>query len=741
MLPRFLATLLLALLGAVAAPADDSPPRIWTCAEIRALPREIAERHLPVIVRGVVTVAYPGKFREMIIQDATGPIYVDRTYSRDFALVPLDIPWPDLIPRGMEVEVHGITGAGHFAPLICPTDLRLLGPAPLPQAVPLSLAEVLDGRWDCQRVRLSGVVQSSENPFAFSESGRLTVAAHGGRIPISSLKPLPDPGRLVDAEVDVTGVVFTYFNHRGEAVGAHLEIESAEDLTIRRLGALDPFAAPETPLATLCSFSPAGMTFHRVRSTGVVTLSVPGHYLYLQNQGRGVRVETQSMQPLAPGDLVEAAGFVDVSEHFGKFHDTVVRKIGHAAKPAPIQVDRRRVLGTMPPGNVTDADDIDGILFRLHGRLEKVDAANPEGPRLILESEGYLVTATLVNRNAPDRLDRTAAERLAALRPGCQLQIDGILQVELASGWPAQGYPSPQSFSVLVHAPEDIVVTRPAAWWTPRRLWMLLGGSGAALLVTLGWNWLLRRRVEKRSAQLAQEIQGRREAAVKFEATLQERERLAADLHDSLEQMLTSLALQLEAGHALRAEAPARSAAHLHIAAQLLARSREEVRRSVWDLRNENLGGRTLPEALQDFVALLRGAAGPQIRILTEGAVRPTPSLIAGNLLLLAREALTNVLKHARASQVAIVVLYGATTVQIRITDDGLGFDPAARPGPQEGHFGLLGMQERMKRLGGRLTVTSAPGEGTCITAEAPLPASELAPASTSESSSRPSET
>ena len=688
----------------------ESP--LTTCAAIRGLPRDMAARRMPVTVRGTVTFCQPSKFGGLILQDSIAGIYVDRANSRDAGLVSPDVPWPGLMPRGTLVEVEGVTGEGHFAPILCPREIRVLGTGPLPEPIPLAISEVLDGKWDCQSVRLRGVVQFAELRPNHADGARMELVANGGRIALSLNDPPPDIARLVDAEIEVSGVIFTYFNNRGELVGVWLEVTGTNNLRVLTSGPVNPFEAPEVQIATLRPFSPAGTSFHRCRCRGVVTLARRGQYFYMQENGRGIRVETPELMPLAPGDRVEAAGFVEVADHFGKLRGASIRKLSGGSRPESIAVTRRRILGTAQPGSVTNADDTDGAFASLRGKLEKVDLSNGDGPRIFLESEGHLVTGTFAGD--------TPQAALLRFEPGSELQINGIVRVELASGWPAQAYPTPTNFQMLIHEPGDVVVLRPAPWWTPRRLWFLLGGICAALAMTLAWNWLLRRRVEERSAELAQEMRARHEASVEFEATLRERERLAADLHDNLEQSLTSLALQLEAGEALRQDAPERSAAHFKMARQVLARGREEVRRSVWNLRSQTLEGRTLPEALRDVAGTLCDGRSATVEIASEGRVRILPDFVAGNLLLLAQEAMTNALKHAAPTHIRVSVAFAERAVRLTVEDDGKGFDPGGQPGPREGHFGLQGMRERMKRLGGFLELKSAPGAGTQVAAEVP---------------------
>jgi signal transduction histidine kinase len=688
-------------------------PTLKTCAEVRSLPRAVAEQRVPVEIRGVVTLCFPGKFREMVVQDGSAAIYIDRTASFDSGLVSPDVNWPESLRRGDLVEIKGFTSSGHFAPIITPTEIRYLGGGPLPEGISVSPVELLNGKWDCQFVRLEGVVQSAEDLHAKPEKARLIVASPNGRIPVYSLEPIENADTLVDTEIAVSGVVFTYFNSRGECVGARLGILNRTDITVTKAAPTDPFAVPETPLAALRSFSPEGDNLHRVRCSGIVTLVSPGLFFYIQDGRRGVRVESRSTLPLEPGNAVEVSGFVEMADHFGKICEATVRKVGHGERPAPASLERKRVLGTSRPGILTNADDVDGLFARLTGKLVKIDLSQAREPRLLVESEGHVVPV-IVTRSGNGTLP-------AELHPGCDLEADGVFRVELSSQWPAQEYPFPANFHVLADSARDIRITRAAPWWTPARLWILSSAICLALVGTLAWNRLLRRKVEIRSAELARAIQARREAAVKFDATLAERERLAADLHDNLEQLLTSLALQLEAGSALREKAPNRSATHLHIATQLAARSREEVRRSVWNLRTQSLDGHSLLEALKETAGLLRGGLAPAIEVRAEGIFDPISDVIAANLLLLAREAITNALKHANASRIDIVVHSTPELVQVSIEDDGSGFDEAGSPGPQQGHFGLLGMRERVKRLGGSVTIRSEARKGTCITAAVPL--------------------
>ena len=708
-------SLLLLLFGAKAwAVAGDTP--LKDCAEIRTLTRDVAARRLPVRVRGVVTFCYTKKYGSFVLQTGDAGIYVDRSAAaRDRGFVPEGWSWPDYVPPGSLVEVTGVTGAGYFSPVIYPQLINIVGTAPLPDATPVHISELLNAKWDCRRISVRGVVQIAEET-APEEVFRAwcDMAGTGGRVRvrINRKDPLTNVARLIDSEVAVTGVMLPFANNRGELIGGRIHCADGNDIRVMRPGPEDPFAVPEVQLSELQSFSPEGSTFHRRRCKGTVTLAWPGEVFYLQEGNRGVRVETRDWTPLSPGDRVEVSGFVGVTDQFGKLQEAVVRKIGTAPKPTPIPITGHRVFGSGWGATLKDPEDVDGRLATITARVEKVDVTDKEGPRLLVESEGRLITASFGRGVSPAVLSR--------FEPGSEVRINGVVRVELTYGWPAQEDPKPIDFRFLVPTPNDVTIIQTAPWWTLRRLWFLLGGIAVVLAVTLAWNWLLRRRVELRSAQLAEEMRARREAAVEFDATLRERQRLAADLHDTLEQSLTGIAFRLETMAVQRTKAQDNSEI-LDRVRQLLASIREDVRRSVWNLRSNTLEGHTLPEALQTIADRFATGHDLIVAVETEGQARALPDFIAGNLLLLALEALTNAMKHAAPRSVLMRVAFAEDEVALTVEDDGRGFDPAAVAGPREGHFGMQGMRERVKRIGGVLEVESAPGKGTHIAVRVPV--------------------
>jgi signal transduction histidine kinase len=235
----------------------------------------------------------------------------------------------------------------------------------------------------------------------------------------------------------------------------------------------------------------------------------------------------------------------------------------------------------------------------------------------------------------------------------------------------------------------------------------------------------LEQKVAERSAQLQVEMTARKSAELQFKAVLAERTRLARDLHDTIEQTLAGIALRLNAAAKLARRDPGASDEHLQLARNWLHQSQVDLRRSIWDLRSRELEQFDLAAALRSSAEQLVQGTEIALDFQTEGRPQGLPEVVEENVLRIGQEALTNIAKHAQAKRVTIRLTFDPQVLRLRIDDDGVGF--AQQPTPADGHFGLMGMGERTKRLAGGLVIRSAPGEGTSIVVEIPL-ASGAAP-------------
>src|SRR6202034_3642450 len=222
---------------------------------------------------------------------------------------------------------------------------------------------------------------------------------------------------------------------------------------------------------------------------------------------------------------------------------------------------------------------------------------------------------------------------------------------------------------------------------------------------------------------------------------LDERQRMAREIHDTLAQGLTGIITQLQAAEHAAGE-PAEWREHFAAATRLARESLSEARRSVDALRPEPLETRRLSEALADVAARWSELHGIEVKVTTTGTARPMRPETEVALLRTGQEALANVAKHAQATRVGVTLSYLDHEVALDVRDDGRGFDPAghrdsgvaARPAgngtgpPRRGGFGLVAMRQRIEALSGTLLGESEPGAGTGISARVPVTTQEARP-------------
>jgi signal transduction histidine kinase len=220
--------------------------------------------------------------------------------------------------------------------------------------------------------------------------------------------------------------------------------------------------------------------------------------------------------------------------------------------------------------------------------------------------------------------------------------------------------------------------------------------------------------MEENAGLHAQLLIQAREAGV-----LDERQRMAREIHDTLAQGLTGIITQLQA-----AEQSGDWRAHVDTAARLARENLTEARRSVHALRPAQLENAALPEALAEVVDGWVDAQGVHVELTTTGTARSMHPEVEVALLRTAQEALANVAKHAQASRVGLTLSYMEDLVTLDVRDDGVGFDPGR---VRSDGFGLMTMRQRMARLAGVLAVESEPGAGTAVSASVPAIPAEVA--------------
>ncbi len=707
--------------------AQEPGGLLTNAVDVISLSAEQASRPLKVSLTGVVTAADPVLKGRFFVQDSTGGVFVDNVNGRR--------PEP-----GDVVEVSGITYAGAFAPTVTAPRVRKIGAAPLPPAKPVSVEQLMSGSEDSQRIEISGLVRDARN-----DGSRLTMdlVAGGYRFrAYLSVAPGFEPEKLVGAQVRVRGTAAEAHNRSlRQLIAVEVYIPDLADLAVEKSESVNPFDRPVIPLDKLAQFRRGNSLAQRVHVRGVVTFQRPGEYVFLEDGMSGLQVQSRQRTELLPGEVVDAAGFVSFENYLPVLQDAVYRDTGEPrvpVNPRPVTIEELQ-------GGLCQADyvSLSGRLIELTVSRGLPGTASPGATTLVLQTSNFTFTA-MAN-------DLAGQAALAAIPLGSVLKVNGICLTQIDSDGKLE------SFQILIGNPKDVMIIKTPGWLTPQRLWIGFVIVSSVLIVIMSWTIMLSRknsalnfliaerekaqlalqqandqleeRVRERTAQLKFEITTRKESEVQFKAVLTERTRLAQELHDTVEQTLTGIALQLDAASKLHDRSPENSLHHLELARSLMAKSQVEVRQSVWDLRRRALEQFDLATALAEGARQITSGTNVQVHLETRGEPRFLPEVVEENLLRIGQEALANIIKHSGATQANIELQFERQQVSLQVKDNGTGFDPEKAAGPGEGHFGLLGMSERAKRLDGRFILSSKPGAGTSVRVEIPLnPSLEFQP-------------
>jgi ligand-binding sensor domain-containing protein len=200
-----------------------------------------------------------------------------------------------------------------------------------------------------------------------------------------------------------------------------------------------------------------------------------------------------------------------------------------------------------------------------------------------------------------------------------------------------------------------------------------------------------------------------------FSLVLEERTRLAREIHDTLAQGFIGLSAQLDAVAVALPQDVNQATRDLALAQRMARYGITEARRAVIDLRASVLEEQDLGSALQSGVQIWTVGAGVAADIEVAEIEAAIPEEVQRHLLRITQEAVTNVVKHAQASRISVTLKMEERKLHMRIVDNGRGFEVEDALSPTDGHFGLIGMQERAERIGGVFRLTSRPGEGTKV--------------------------
>lgn len=688
-------------IAAAAPPGEPPAPReLVSIASVMAA--DLLDTARPVRIRGIVTWR---RGNGMIVQDDSAGIWIEVADARRAGYWQAQgDPSPD-IREGVEVEIEGWSNQGGYAPNILPETMRILGEKPQPQPRAYDPERFFQGVDDCLRVTARGVVQG------FRDDGDrwLLLVVEGGRrftVAIDKQWLGEPPEDSVDSVITCVGVATAQFNTRGQFLAPRLNLTAAGDLTIEQAPLSTAFEAPQVALRALGGYRPQAPDGHRICTRGVVTHAVPGRFLYLQDGCLGVRVETTSRERYQPGDVVDVAGFVDCSGYVASVAESLVRKVSRSPPPVPLPIQPATIaqINALAAQRFTVArpGDYYGCLVQFPARVVDIQRANRGGQVLLIAGDTG-VTALA---------DPVVFPELRRLEAGSEVMVTGIVRPEPefddeVSPWQST---NDKRIQILLRSADDIAVVRAPSWWKPHRLLAALAVVASLAAVAAGWIVLLRRQVGRQLALIESQLQAK--------AAVEERQRIAREFHDTLEQDLAGVALRMDAAAGRVQDGRAR--AEFEQQRALLARLRAETRDFLWDLQEPQRSDGSLPASLVSQAAYQQSLIAVPIAVHAVGEIPArVPALLQYHLLRIAREAVANAGRHADPTRIGVYLRAGAEGLVLEVIDDGVGFDVEAGES-RHGHFGLRGMRERARRMGATLMIDSRGGRGTKVSVRIP---------------------
>jgi len=698
-LPLLLA---LALLVPSAAPADGTNEEavLRSIAEIDAFTADATPRKAPFKLTGTVvgTFLLP-KTGEVVLSDDSG---TRMSFYRDLGL---SRPEP-----GDTIEASGVANmSGEHEPYVLLEDYRVLGRGPRPEPVAVRLPALNAREHNLAVVRTEGTVADAFPDEVDRRYTILLLEDGGVVVPVSFPRDaFGDRRDLVDARIRVTGVYRRNVEGVRKYSWPNIAPSAPEDIEVLEPPPADPFSVP--PLESrlyLTSGEIARMSRRSV--SGEVLATWSGDRAMLRTvDGRIVNLTLAHGVALPPcGETVVAAGRPETD----LFRINLAAARWKAAAPRPPTADEEAADAAAAfwddEGLHSINAQIHGTLVRARGVVRTLPSPGDPDLRFVLDAG-----------DASIPVDVTSNPGIAdGLRIGSEVQATGRCILLTDPGRRDYDSAKVHGIALVLRSPADLVVLRPAPWWTSGRLMAVIAVMLAVIAGGLVWNRALRNLADRRGRELYREQVAHAVAEFKTD----ERTRLAVELHDSLSQALSGVACHLAVGAGTFEADPAAAVRCLETARKMLDSCRTELRQCLFDLRSDTLEERDFAVAIRKTLEQLDDYAELAIRCdVPRQILRDTT---AHAILSILRELTGNAIRHGGATRIEVEGSVEPDRIVFTVRDNGSGFDPAACVGPAQGHFGLEGVRNRLAKLNGVFTIESAPGAGTTAVVSIPLPA------------------
>jgi len=595
---------------------------------------------------------------------------------------------------GDVVRVKGSLEAGRGSWLF--HNIRVLSVVehqPLPPILELHGSEINDAANRHRLVRMRGVLTSAIPDDTDPRYIWLTLGTASGpfmTVATTNTHSYAELNQLIDAEMEVTGISTPFTGWR-QNLGQYISTENDQAIRVVIPPPADPFDVPKLERSP----SP-----HRRRTIGRV-IAVGNTRFYLKTAEHPlleiIPNDDTTARPQA-GDIVEVVGFMRKSPFNPILADALTRKspdVGIAPADTNLLINPTP---TIDNSSTRANTCLNGRMVLLTGSLERMNYDPDNGFSLNVNDVEFKVETHYIDTSK------------LSLQPGCQLEVTGLCTLQFDAPYSQAEFPHFNRFVLTPRTIDDLKVISHPPWWTPLRLFILMIVMAIIIIGILVWNLSLRILSERRARALTRE----RIARTKTEVKIEERTRLAVELHDSLSQMLTGVAMQLDSAARAEQEGKGSTGRFLETAKQMLGSCRKELQACLWDLRSRTFAEKDLTEAIHRTLA--PHTDGIQLDVRFNVPSKDLSESVSHTILAIVRELCVNAIRHGNARHLRVAGEFHDETVSFSVRDDGSGFDPEHVVGPKDGHFGLHGIRERLSAYDGELTINSFPNHGTKIT-------------------------
>ena len=412
--------------------------------------------------------------------------------------------------------------------------------------------------------------------------------------------------------------------------------------------------------------------FRPVTVRGVVVLTKPA--LYVEDSTGGVAVEDHNGPPLKVGDEVEVTGEPKPGNFSSVLRNAQIRLLWAREPIPPVSVTASQA--------ATGA--FDATFIEIEGRLLRIETSKENTAVLDLQA-GQQSFSAVVDRARGDLF-------LRRLKQNSLLRMRGVCVVG-----PEYTH-NLTPFVLLLPSTDDVDVLAGPPWWT--------AGHLVAIVITLLVLVLVAQVIHSRVAHW------------RLRAVLDERERLAHEMHDTIAQSFAGIGFQLQAIRNNLPDQVSPVQKQLDVARDLVRHSHEEARRSIATLRPESIESVGLMPALQSCARRMVDGGSVRLNVSESGDARPIPIRISDTFFRIGQEAIANAVRHARPTLLGILLIYEKSAVRLVIEDDGIGFTGS---GDTLG-FGVRGMRKRAEAISATFQIVSSADKGTRVQVTAPLP-------------------